>query len=119
MKPKSYKCKMCDMIFLNSTELTMHEINVHVDKLYQCQSCYKILRNADEFNEHIKRVHSRSAPSLYSSFESGSFTTENKIDKYNAQEEGLESTLLTQANKSEKSRKRIRGPYRKSHQLDG
>jgi hypothetical protein len=47
------------MLFLNSIELTMHEINVHVDKLYQCQSCYKILRNADEFNEHTKRVHSR------------------------------------------------------------
>ena len=42
------------MLFLNSIKLTVHEINVHVDKLYQCQSCYKILRNADEFNEHIK-----------------------------------------------------------------
>jgi hypothetical protein len=42
------------MLFLNSIELTVHEINVHVDKLCQCQSCYKILRNTDEFNEHIK-----------------------------------------------------------------
>ena len=42
------------MLFLNSIELTVHEINVHVDKLYQCQSCYKILRNTDEFNEHIE-----------------------------------------------------------------
>ena len=117
MKPKSYKCKFCDMIFLNSIELTVHEINIHVDKLYQCQSCYKILRNADKFNEHIKRVHSRSAPSLYSSFESGS-PTSNNIGKYNAHEEGLESTLLTQANRSEKAHKRTRGPYRKSHRFD-
>src|SRR6478609_8554273 len=50
MKSKSYKCKICVMLFLNSIELTVHEINVHVDKLYQCQSCYKILRNTDEFN---------------------------------------------------------------------
>jgi len=54
MKSKSYKCKICVMLFLNSIELTVHEINVHVDKLYQCQSCYKILRNTDEFNEHIE-----------------------------------------------------------------
>ena len=59
MKSKSCKCKICGMLFLNSIELTVHEINIHVDKLYQHQSCYKILRNTDEFNEHIKRVHSR------------------------------------------------------------
>jgi uncharacterized C2H2 Zn-finger protein len=81
MKSKSYKCKICGMLFLNSIELTVHEINVHVDKLYQCQSCYKILRNADEFNEHIKRVHSRSAPSLHSSVEPSSLASNNNIKK--------------------------------------
>ena len=55
MKSNSYKCKIYVMLFLNSIKLTIHEINVHVDKLYQCQSCYKILCNTDEFNEHIKR----------------------------------------------------------------
>jgi hypothetical protein len=87
MKSKSYKCKICVMLFLNSIELTVHEINVHVDKLYQCQSCYKILRNTDEFNEHIKRVHSRSDPSLHSSVESSSLASNNYIKKYNMQEE--------------------------------
>jgi hypothetical protein len=87
MKSKSYKCKICVMLFLNSIELTVHEINVHVDKLYQCQSCYKILRNTDEFNEHIKRVHSRSDPSLHSSVESSSLDSNNYIKKYNMQEE--------------------------------
>jgi hypothetical protein len=81
MKSKSYKCKICVMLFLNSIELTVHEINVHVDKLYQCQSCYKILRNTDEFNEHIKRVHSRSDPSLHSSVESSSLASNNYIKK--------------------------------------
>ena len=87
MKSKSYKCKICVMLFLNSIELTVHEINVHVDKLCQCQSCYKILRNTDEFNEHIKRVHSRSDPSLHSSVESSSLASNNYIKKYNMQEE--------------------------------
>jgi hypothetical protein len=81
MKSKSYKCKICVMLFLNSIELTVHEINVHVDKLCQCQSCYKILRNTDEFNEHIKRVHSRSDPSLHSSVESSSLASNNYIKK--------------------------------------
>ena len=63
------------------------KINVHVDKLYHCQSCYKILRNTDEFNEHIKRVHSRSDPSLHSSVESSSLASNNYIKKYNMQEE--------------------------------
>src|SRR6188472_2275787 len=61
MKSKSYKCKICVMLFLNSIELTVHEINVHVDKLYQCQSCYKfsvILMSLMS----IYRVHSRSDP---------------------------------------------------------
>ncbi len=86
MKSKSYKCKICKAIFKLYKGLTVHEINVHVDKLYQCQSCYKILRNTDEFNEHIKRVHSRSAPSLYSSVESSQLSN-NNIEKYNLQEE--------------------------------
>jgi rubredoxin len=43
MNLKSFKCKKCGMIFLNSRELDVHEINVHIDKLYQCKSCYKIL----------------------------------------------------------------------------
>jgi uncharacterized C2H2 Zn-finger protein len=72
MKPKSFKCKKCGMIFLTSKELDVHEINVHIDKLYQCQSCYKIFPNADEFNEHMQKVHNMSAPSLDSSFESES-----------------------------------------------
>ena len=46
-----------------------------------CQSCYKILRNTDEFNEHIKRVHSRSDPSLHSSVESSSLASNNYIKK--------------------------------------
>jgi len=58
MKSISYKCQTCGMVFLNSMQLTMHEMNVHVDKLYQCQSCYKIFPNANEFNKHIKKVHS-------------------------------------------------------------
>jgi ribosome-binding protein aMBF1 (putative translation factor) len=87
MKAKSYICKICGMLFLNSIERTVHEINIHVDKLYQCQSCYKILRNTDEFNEHIKRVHSRSAPSLHSSVQSSSLASNNNIKKYNMQEE--------------------------------
>ena len=87
MKSKSYKCKICVTLFLNSIELTVHEINVHVDNLYQCQSCYKILRNTDEFYEHIKRVHSRSDPSLHSSVESSSLASNNYIKKYNMQEE--------------------------------
>lgn len=118
MKSKSYKCQACGMIFLNSIELTVHEVNVHTDKLYQCQSCYKILRNADEFNRHIKMVHNTSAPSLYSSFESGTTTASNNTRKYDEQGEALESNILTQASKSEKARRRIRGPYRKSHQVD-
>ena len=79
MKSKSYKCKICVMLFLNSIKLTIHEINVHVDKLYQCQSCYKILCNTDEFNEYIKRVHSRSDPSLHSSVESSCLASNNYI----------------------------------------
>ncbi len=117
MKSKSYKCQSCGMIFLKSIELSVHEINVHVDKLYQCQSCYKILRNADEFNRHIKMVHNTSAQSLDSSFESGSTTANNNSRKYNEQE-SLESNILIQANKSEKARKRTRGPYRRSHQVN-
>jgi len=80
MNLKSFKCKKCGMIFLNSRELDVHEINVHIDKLYQCKSCYKILWNADEFNEHIKKIHYTSIPSLLSSsFESGSSIASNKI----------------------------------------
>lgn len=78
------------MIFLNSRELDVHEINVHIDKLYQCQSCYKILRNADEFNEHIKKIHYTSIQSsLSSSFVSGSSTASNKFSIDDAQEEGF------------------------------
>ena len=80
MKSKSYKCKICVMLFLNSIELTVHEINVHVDKLYQCQSCYKfsvILMSLMS----IYRVHSRSDPSLHSSVESSSLSSNNYIKK--------------------------------------
>jgi len=80
MKSKSYKCKICVMLFLNSIELTVHEINVHVDKLYQCQSCYKfsvILMSLMS----IYRVHSRSDPLLHSSVESISLASNNYIKK--------------------------------------
>ena len=56
MNLKSFKCKKCGMIFLNSRELDVHEINVHIDKLYQCKSCYKILWNADEFNDQAPEI---------------------------------------------------------------
>ena len=53
------------MLFLNSIELTVHEINVHVDNWYQCQSCYKILRNTDEFNEHFQTICEEFFASMY------------------------------------------------------
>lgn len=93
MKSKSYKCQACGMVFLNSVELSVHEINVHIDKMYQCQSCNRILRNADEFNKRIKMVHNTSAQSVDSSIESGYTTTNNNSEKYNEQGEALESNI--------------------------
>jgi hypothetical protein len=63
-------------------------------------------------------VHNTSAQSLDSSIESDSTTTNNNSEKHNEQGEALESNILTHARKSEKARRRTRGPYRKSHQGD-
>jgi uncharacterized C2H2 Zn-finger protein len=58
MQSEPYRCNLCEMIFVNSEELTKHKTVVHINKMYQCQSCNKFFANKQEFEKHTIKVHS-------------------------------------------------------------
>jgi uncharacterized C2H2 Zn-finger protein len=45
------------MIFVNSKELSKHQMIVHMDKMFQCQSCNKVFNNRKEFEKHAIDIH--------------------------------------------------------------
>ena len=105
MQSSPYKCKICNMVFVNQEMLLEHEMIVHVDQMLQCQSCNKVFANKEEFKEHEIEIHS------------GSKSSSNLSEKQmiiSELGEDIESTLLKRANEEKHARKRTRGPYRKS-----
>ena len=101
------------MVFVNLIDLTVHEINLHCDKLYQCQSCFETFSDQKEFDKHVKAVHNISS---LSNSESESNAVDSKNENHKALEE-LESSLLTQEREEKNARRKTRGPYRKSYRM--
>jgi len=101
------------MVFVNLVDLTVHEINLHCEKLCQCQSCFEIFSDQKEFDKHVKAVHNISSPS---NFESESNAVDSKNENRKALEE-LESSLLTHEREEKNARRKTRGPYRKSYRM--
>jgi uncharacterized C2H2 Zn-finger protein len=58
MQSESYRCNMCEMLFVNPEELAKHKTVVHINKMYQCQSCNKFFGKKQEFEKHTIKVHS-------------------------------------------------------------
>jgi uncharacterized C2H2 Zn-finger protein len=58
MQSEPYRCNLCEMVFVNSEELTKHKTVVHINKMYQCQSCNQFFANKQEFEKHTIKVHS-------------------------------------------------------------
>jgi uncharacterized C2H2 Zn-finger protein len=102
---RPYKCDICNMLFVNATELTKHEFNVHVDNMYQCQSCNKIFKVNTEFNRHIE-THITASSQLKDSF----LSTRSNYPFPAHDGESVESTLLKQNIKEKKAKRRTRGP---------
>jgi uncharacterized C2H2 Zn-finger protein len=63
MQSSPYKCKICNMVFVNQEELLEHEVIVHVDQMLQCQSCNKVFANKEEFKNHEMEIHAGSQSS--------------------------------------------------------
>ena len=63
MQSSPYKCKICNMVFVNQEELLEHEVIVHVDQMLQCQSCNKVFVNKEEFKNHEMEIHAGSQSS--------------------------------------------------------
>ena len=63
MQSSPYKCKICNMVFVNQEMLLEHEMIVHVDQMLQCQSCNKVFANEDEFKNHEMEIHAGSQSS--------------------------------------------------------
>jgi hypothetical protein len=78
--------------------------------MYQCQYCIKIFGNKKEFEKYVSDMHI----SHFSSSESNAITSK-KGEEYETEQ--FESTLLKRMTKEEKTRKRTRGPYRKSSSM--
>jgi uncharacterized C2H2 Zn-finger protein len=57
MKSEPYRCEICKMVFINSSELAKHQMVVHKEKMFQCQSCNKVFANEQEFERHTIGVH--------------------------------------------------------------
>ena len=117
MHSQSYKCNICGMVFVNSKELAKHQIDVHINELFQCQACNKVFDDSQQFEKHAIEVHGGSSSNHYSS--KSNENIENIEDKNKGvvvsdNDDTEESKLLRQTNEEEKTRKRTRGPYRKS-----
>lgn len=107
MKSRAHECDICGMVFVNSKELSEHQIKVHTRKMYQCQSCNQVFSSKQHFEKHEAQAHTATAnPNSLSVGESYKHRSE----------QGIESHLLDKMMRQERARKRSRGPYRKSHQ---
>jgi uncharacterized C2H2 Zn-finger protein len=86
-------------------------MNIHSgDRMYRCKYCIRIFGSKKDFEKHVSDTHI----SHFSSSESNAITNTNK-KREEHQTEQFESTLLKRMMKEEKTRKRTRGPYRKSN----
>jgi uncharacterized C2H2 Zn-finger protein len=84
-------------------------MNVHSgDRMYGCHYCNKIFGNKKDFEKHVSDMH-------ISHFSSSESNTSKKGEEYPTEQ--IESTLLKRMTKEEKTRKRTRGPYRKSSNM--
>ena len=75
-----------------------------------CQDFIKIFGSKKDFEKHVSNIY----VSNFSSSESNAITSK-KGEEY--QTEQFESTPLKRMTKEEKTRKRTRGPYRKSSNI--
>jgi len=86
-------------------------MNIHTsDRMYQCQYCIKIFGSKKEFEKHVSDMHI----SHFSSSESNAITSK-KGEEYPTEQ--FESKLLKRMTREAKTRKRTRGPYRKSSNM--
>lgn len=107
MQSEPCECKICGMITVNPKELAIHMQAVHVNKKMQCQSCGRIFDTRDDFSMHALSTHSETAPFQHDL----NFGKEYRHEK---ETDDTESALLRKMDREDESRKRTRGPYRKS-----
>jgi hypothetical protein len=81
--------------------------------MFRCLLCNKILESKTKFENHAKEVH---GISHYTNTAATNYNKNNTINEVFADKSDnkVESMLLEKTAKEEKTRKRTRGPYRKS-----
>jgi DNA-directed RNA polymerase subunit M/transcription elongation factor TFIIS len=103
MYSEPLKCDTCGMILTNYEDLSEHRIAVHINGQLQCQSCGRFFEDKAALAEHASEVHSNVSQTDFAHKDN----REEKVDD-------TESMLLKRTMEEEKTRKRTRGPYRKS-----